>query len=122
MNPADERTNSRSFAKKQSDERWPVMHKIRRGVCKEARCRVWSGPWKVGQKDNKKKIGVNVAINIRADRMKDFSEEAFVREVSELLQVRWEARSSVMKRAEHQVTSLCYDYSNIMAIKYTLST
>ena len=35
--------------------------------------RVWSGPWKVGQKDNKKKVGVNVAINISADRMKDFS-------------------------------------------------
>jgi hypothetical protein len=47
--------------------------------------RVWSGPWKVGQKDNKKKVGVNVAINIRADKMKDFSEETFVREVSELL-------------------------------------
>lgn len=47
--------------------------------------RVWSGPWKVGQKENKKKVGVNVAINIRADRMKDFSEETFVREVSELL-------------------------------------
>ena len=47
--------------------------------------RVWSRPWKVGQKDNKKKVGVNVAINIRADRMKDFSEETFVREVSELL-------------------------------------
>ena len=30
-------------------------------------------PWKVVQKDNKKKVGVNVAINIRADRMKDFS-------------------------------------------------
>jgi hypothetical protein len=41
--------------------------------------------WKVGQKDNKKIVGVNVAINIRADRMKDFSEETFVREVSELL-------------------------------------
>ena len=31
--------------------------------------RVWSGPWRVGAKDKKKKVGVNVAINIRADRL-----------------------------------------------------
>jgi len=54
--------------------------------------------------------------------MKDFSEETFVREISELLIKYREARSSVMKHAEHQVISLCYDHSNIMAIKYTLST
>lgn len=47
--------------------------------------RVWSGPWRVGGKSNKKKVGVNVAINIRADRLTEFSEETFVREVSNLL-------------------------------------
>lgn len=47
--------------------------------------RVWSGPWRVGAKDKKKKIGVNVAINIRADRLSGFSEETFVSDVSELL-------------------------------------
>ena len=47
--------------------------------------RVWSGPWRVGGKDHKKKVGVNVAINIRSDKLTDFSEAKFVDEVSELL-------------------------------------
>ena len=46
--------------------------------------RVWSGPWRVGAKD-KKKVGVNVAINIRADRLSGFPEDEFVADVADLL-------------------------------------
>jgi hypothetical protein len=44
--------------------------------------RVWSGQWRVGGKSCKKKVGVNVAINIRSDRLPNFSEEEFVADVS----------------------------------------
>jgi hypothetical protein len=54
----------------------PMIKKSRNSIW-----RVWSGPWKVGAKDRKKKVGVNVAINIRADRMTNFSEDAFVKEL-----------------------------------------
>ena len=47
--------------------------------------RVWSGPWKVGGKNNKKKVGVNVAINIRSDKLPGFSEDKFVTDISALL-------------------------------------
>lgn len=47
--------------------------------------RVWSGPWRVGAKDKKKKVGINVAINIRADKLEKFSEDTFEREVADLL-------------------------------------
>lgn len=57
----------------------PLIKKSRNSIW-----RVWSGPWRVGAKD-KKKVGVNVAINIRADRLENFSEEKFVKEVSDLL-------------------------------------
>jgi len=59
----------------------PLLKKSRNSIW-----RVWSGPWRVGGKNNKKKVGINVAINIRADKLPNsFSEEAFVTEVSELL-------------------------------------
>lgn len=47
--------------------------------------RVWSGPWRVGAKDRKKKVGVNVAINIRSDKLPGFSEDEFVKDISSLL-------------------------------------
>jgi hypothetical protein len=47
--------------------------------------RVWSGPWRVGGKNNKKRVGVNVAINIRSDKLAELSETNFVSDVSELL-------------------------------------
>ena len=46
--------------------------------------RVWSGPWQVGGK-RKKRVGVHVGINIRSDKLTDFSEATFVTEVAELL-------------------------------------
>ena len=58
----------------------PLIKKSRNSIW-----RVWSGPWRVGAKDKKKKVGVNVAINIRADRLDKFSEEAFVNDVAALL-------------------------------------
>ena len=59
----------------------PLIKKSRNSIW-----RVWSGPWRVGTKNSKKKVGVNVAINIRADRLPtSFSEDAFVKEVSDLL-------------------------------------
>lgn len=59
----------------------PLIKKSRNSIW-----RVWSGPWRVGAKDHKKTVGVNVAINIRSDRMPpNFSEEAFVNEVAALL-------------------------------------
>ncbi len=57
----------------------PLIKKSRNSIW-----RVWSGPWRVGAK-NKKKVGINVAINIRADKLSNFSEGAFETEVSELL-------------------------------------
>jgi hypothetical protein len=48
--------------------------------------RVWSGTWKVGSTGKKKTVGVNIAINIRTDKMPpNFSEDNFVKEVAELL-------------------------------------
>jgi len=58
----------------------PLIKKSRNSIW-----RVWSGTWRVGGKDNKKKVGVNVAINIRSDKLPKFSEDAFVRDVSDLL-------------------------------------
>jgi hypothetical protein len=58
----------------------PLIKKSRNSIW-----RVWSGPWRVGGKNNKKRVGVNVAINIRADKLTAFSETDFVRDVSELL-------------------------------------
>ena len=58
----------------------PLLQKSRNSIW-----RVWSGPWRVGAKNSKKKVGVNVAINIRADKLSSFSEATFVREVSDLL-------------------------------------
>ena len=47
--------------------------------------RVWSGQWRVGGRNTKKKVGVNVAINIRSDKLAGFSEDKFVADVSGLL-------------------------------------
>ncbi len=58
----------------------PLISKSRNSIW-----RVWSGPWRVGGKNNKKRVGVNVAINIRSDKLLRFSEDAFVEEVSGLL-------------------------------------
>ncbi len=58
----------------------PLISKSRNSIW-----RVWSGTWKVGGKNNKKKVGVNVAINIRSDKLPQFSEEAFVKDISSLL-------------------------------------
>lgn len=58
----------------------PLLKKSRNSIW-----RVWSGPWKVGGKARKKKVGVNVAINIRSDKLANFSEDDFVREVAEML-------------------------------------
>jgi hypothetical protein len=58
----------------------PLIKKSRNSIW-----RVWSGPWRVGGKNNKKRVGVNVAINIRSDKLTAFSETDFVRDVSELL-------------------------------------
>lgn len=58
----------------------PLISKSRNSIW-----RVWSGPWRVGGKNNKKRVGVNVAINIRSDKLPHFSEDAFVQGVSRLL-------------------------------------
>ncbi len=58
----------------------PLIKKSRNAIW-----RVWSGPWRVGRSDRKKKVGVNVAINIRSDKLAGFSEDSFVRDVSTLL-------------------------------------
>lgn len=58
----------------------PLITKSRNSIW-----RVWSGPWRVGAKSNNKKVGVNVAINIRADKLPNFSEDGFVKDVSSLL-------------------------------------
>lgn len=47
---------------------------------------VWSGDWQVGTKGKKKRVGVNVAINIRMDKPPStFSEDQFVKDVAQLL-------------------------------------
>jgi len=59
----------------------PLIKKSRNSIW-----RVWSGDWRVGSKTNKKRVGVNVAINIRSDRMPaSFSEDSFVAAVADLL-------------------------------------
>jgi len=58
----------------------PLLRKSRNSIW-----RVWSGPWRVGGKDRKEKVGVNVAINIRSDKLPNFSEDEFVTEVAEML-------------------------------------
>jgi hypothetical protein len=58
----------------------PLIKKSRNAIW-----RVWSGDWRVGGKTNKKRVGVNVAINIRSDKLHGFSEDQFVSEVSGLL-------------------------------------
>ena len=59
----------------------PLIQKSRNSIW-----RVWSGPWRVGGKNNKKRVGVNVAINIRSDKLgADFSENNFVSEIAEML-------------------------------------
>ncbi len=48
--------------------------------------RVWSGPYSVGGKNTKKRVGVSVAISIRADKLPPtFSEREFTEQVAELL-------------------------------------
>jgi len=47
--------------------------------------RVWSGTWRVGRKDKKKTVGVNVSVNIRSDKLPSFDQDNFVKEVAELL-------------------------------------
>jgi hypothetical protein len=58
----------------------PLISKSRNSIW-----RVWSGPWRVGSENHKKKVGVNVAINIRSDKLQGFSEGSFVKDVSDLL-------------------------------------
>lgn len=58
----------------------PLIKKSRNSIW-----RVWSGAWRVGGKNNKKRVGVNVAINIRSDKVADFSENNFVSEIAEML-------------------------------------
>ncbi len=57
----------------------PLIQKSRNSIW-----RVWSGPYCVGGK-HKKKVGVTVAIVIRADKLTGFSERSFVTDASELL-------------------------------------
>jgi hypothetical protein len=48
--------------------------------------RVWSGPYSVGGKKAKKRLGVTVSLTIRSDKMPStFSEDKFVQQVAELL-------------------------------------
>jgi hypothetical protein len=47
--------------------------------------RVWSGPYTVGGKKTKKRVGVTVAVTIRSDKLPKFSEDKFVEQVAELL-------------------------------------
>ena len=47
--------------------------------------RVWSGPLSLRSKGTRRKVGITVAISIRADKLHEFSEEAFVPEASNLL-------------------------------------
>lgn len=47
--------------------------------------RVWPGPYTVGGKNTKKRVGVSVAISIRSDKLPTFSESKFVEQVAELL-------------------------------------
>ena len=56
----------------------PLIKKSRNSIW-----RVWSGAWKVGGM-NKRRVGVNVAINIRSDKLSNFLENAFVKDVAEL--------------------------------------
>jgi len=59
----------------------PLIQKSRGSIW-----RVWSGDWRVGAKDKKKRVGVNVAINIRTDKLPpSFSEDRFVKDVAALL-------------------------------------
>lgn len=58
----------------------PLIKKSRNSIW-----RVWSGQWRVGGRNNNKRVGVNVAINIRSDKLTAFSEDKFVSDVSELL-------------------------------------
>jgi hypothetical protein len=58
----------------------PLLKKSRNSIW-----RVWSGPWRVGGRNNKKKVGVNVSINIRSDKLSNFSEQKFIDEVAGLL-------------------------------------
>jgi hypothetical protein len=58
----------------------PLIKKSRNSIW-----RVWSGRWRVGGKSNKKRVGVNVAINIRSDKLPGFSEDRFVADISDLL-------------------------------------
>ena len=58
----------------------PLIKKNRNAIW-----RVWSGDWRDGGKANKKRVDVNVPINIRSDKLPGFSEEEFVTDVSGLL-------------------------------------
>lgn len=58
----------------------PQIHKSRNAIW-----RVWSGPLTMGGKGKKKRVGVTVAISIRSDKLPDFLEDQFVKEVSEML-------------------------------------
>jgi hypothetical protein len=47
--------------------------------------RVWSGPYSVGGKKTKKRVGVTVSVTIRSDKLPGFSESKFTEQVAELL-------------------------------------
>ena len=58
----------------------PLLQKSRNSIW-----RVWSGDWKVGGKERKKRVGVNVSVNIRSDKLPNFDERKFVDDVAKLL-------------------------------------
>lgn len=58
----------------------PLIKKSRNAVW-----RVWSGPYTVGGKKTKKRVGVTVAVTIRSDKLPGFSESKFIEQVAELL-------------------------------------
>jgi hypothetical protein len=47
--------------------------------------RVWSGPLSLRSKGTKRKVGVTIAVSIRADKLPSFSEDTFVSQASKLL-------------------------------------
>ena len=73
----------------------PLIKKSRNAVW-----RVWSGPYSVGGKNAKKRVGVTVSVTIRSDKMPpNFSESEFVEQGSGAAnEPRIPARSSTVKR------------------------
>lgn len=58
----------------------PLIKKSRNAIR-----RVWSGPCREGGKNNQKKVGVHVGINVGMDKLLQVMEAKFVNVVSDLL-------------------------------------